>query len=170
MGFQTEAADVSYIQLLATNFILSRTKGPRGRCIQEGFLGDHSKEGAISTFTLYPWALQFSNHESIDDQFENVEIPDAISAPQLGIPVLDKKASVLRFSANCLSLCARDFTKDYNRQDYSNTFDVVTTLFFIDTAKNFLDYAKTVHKVLKRGGIWVNIGNSSNLSLAHTID
>ncbi len=32
------------------------------------------------------------------------------------------------------------------------------TCFFIDTAKNIIDYIETIHNVLKTGGVWINFG------------
>ena len=37
-------------------------------------------------------------------------------------------------------------------------WDCIVTCFFIDTAHNVLDYMQTFNKVLKVGGLWVNIG------------
>lgn len=37
-------------------------------------------------------------------------------------------------------------------------WDAVVTCFFIDTAKNIVDYLETIHKVLKTGGVWINAG------------
>ncbi|KAF8248344.1 N2227-domain-containing protein [Wilcoxina mikolae CBS 423.85] len=37
-------------------------------------------------------------------------------------------------------------------------FDVVTTLFFIDTARNIVAYLETIYTLLKPGGVWVNLG------------
>ena len=34
----------------------------------------------------------------------------------------------------------------------------VVTCFFIDTAHNVLDYLACINKILKVGGIWVNLG------------
>lgn len=35
---------------------------------------------------------------------------------------------------------------------------MVVTCFFIDTATNILSYIETIHKILKEGGTWINIG------------
>ena len=40
----------------------------------------------------------------------------------------------------------------------SNKWDCIVTCFFIDTAHNVLDYMQTFNKILKVGGLWVNIG------------
>ena len=37
-------------------------------------------------------------------------------------------------------------------------YDVVATCFFLDTAFNILEYIDTIHRVLKPGNLWVNIG------------
>ena len=37
-------------------------------------------------------------------------------------------------------------------------FDCVCTLYFIDTAYNIVDYIKGIKKVLKEGGLWINLG------------
>jgi carnosine N-methyltransferase len=37
-------------------------------------------------------------------------------------------------------------------------YDVIVTLFFIDTAKNSLDYIDNINRLLKPGGLWINLG------------
>ena len=37
-------------------------------------------------------------------------------------------------------------------------WDAVVTCFFIDTAKNIVDYLETIYKILKKGGVWINAG------------
>uniref|UniRef100_A0A0K0DP31 carnosine N-methyltransferase n=1 Tax=Angiostrongylus cantonensis TaxID=6313 RepID=A0A0K0DP31_ANGCA len=37
-------------------------------------------------------------------------------------------------------------------------FDCVVTAWFIDTAKNIIDYIETIYRILKAGGLWVNVG------------
>jgi carnosine N-methyltransferase len=51
---------------------------------------------------------------------------------------------------------AGDFTKMYN--DKPDFYDCVITCFFIDTAKNIMEYIEVIKKVLKKGGIWINFG------------
>lgn len=36
----------------------------------------------------------------------------------------------------------------------------MATCFFIDTAHNILDYVETIWKILKPGGVWINLGES----------
>ena len=37
-------------------------------------------------------------------------------------------------------------------------WDVVVTCYFIDTAHNIVEYLQMIYKILKKGGLWVNIG------------
>ena len=40
----------------------------------------------------------------------------------------------------------------------NDEFDIICTLYFIDTAQNFLDYIDCLKKILKKNGLWINIG------------
>jgi carnosine N-methyltransferase len=43
-------------------------------------------------------------------------------------------------------------------RDMSAGFDCVVTCFFMDTAKNVVSYVENIHRLLKPGGVWVNMG------------
>jgi len=49
-----------------------------------------------------------------------------------------------------------DFVESFD--DMQGAFDCVATCFFLDTAKNIVSYVETIHKILKPGGLWVNLG------------
>jgi carnosine N-methyltransferase len=158
-GFTVEATDVSYIQLLATNFILSRTNDGNGRCVENTTVADMNTEAAQSNFQVYPFATQFSNHEKMDDQFAHYQIPDEYPAKYFGeSPVLDIESGLLTFKTNRLTLSAKDFNKDFDDASSIGAYDAVATIFFVDTAKNFMEYARVVQRLLKSGGIWINVG------------
>lgn len=57
-----------------------------------------------------------------------------------------------------LNLVEGDFVTQFLPHGELKAFDVVATLFFIDTARNLVDYLETIAKVLKTGGVWVNMG------------
>ena len=63
-GYTVEGNEISYHQLIASNFILNRTSSA----------GQH---------TLYPWALQFSNHLNRAAQFQSVSVPDVHPGTEL---------------------------------------------------------------------------------------
>jgi carnosine N-methyltransferase len=39
-----------------------------------------------------------------------------------------------------------------------DSWDCVATCFFIDTANNIIEYIEMIYKILKPGGIWINLG------------
>jgi carnosine N-methyltransferase len=65
------------------------------------------------------------------------------------------------------SLVAGDFEEVYGRQQggeadpdepSAGLWDAVLTCFFIDTAKNIVNYLRIIHRILAPGGVWVNLG------------
>uniref|UniRef100_A0A4W3IV09 Carnosine N-methyltransferase n=1 Tax=Callorhinchus milii TaxID=7868 RepID=A0A4W3IV09_CALMI len=95
----------------------------------------------VNTMTLYPWIHQFSNNKRSADQIRPVYFPDV-------------NPHSLPSYAN-FSMTAGDFQEIYVEP---NTWDCVATCFFIDTAHNVVDYIDTIWKILKFGGIWINLG------------
>lgn len=55
-----------------------------------------------------------------------------------------------------------DFTKVLEAPEDEGKYDAIVTLYFIDMAKDFLAFADVVHRVLKPGGIWINLGRTSS--------
>ncbi|XP_075454488.1 carnosine N-methyltransferase isoform X2 [Ascaphus truei] len=95
----------------------------------------------INAFKLYPWIHQFSNNRRSADQIRPVYFPDV-------------NPHNLPSNAN-FSMTAGDFQEIYT--DHSS-WDCIATCFFIDTAHNVVDYIETIWKILKPGGIWINLG------------
>ncbi|XP_038058127.1 carnosine N-methyltransferase-like [Patiria miniata] len=95
----------------------------------------------VEGITIYPWAHQFSNIKSNANQTRQVTIPDI-------------SPSSLQEGAD-FSMVAGDFLEVY---DTPAQWDCVATCFFIDTAHNILDYIEKIYKILKPGGIWINLG------------
>ncbi|PKA64382.1 GDSL esterase/lipase [Apostasia shenzhenica] len=56
------------------------------------------------------------------------------------------------------SMCAGDFVEVYNDVDQEASWDAVVTCFFLDTAHNIVEYIEVIFKVLKDGGVWINLG------------
>ena len=54
------------------------------------------------------------------------------------------------------SMVAGEFVEVYSK--YSDSWNVVVTCFFLDTAHNVMEYIECIHKILKKGGIWINLG------------
>jgi SAM-dependent methyltransferase len=49
-----------------------------------------------------------------------------------------------------------DFTEVFN--DKVAHYDAVVTFFFTDTAQNVMEYYDTIARILKPGGVWINMG------------
>jgi len=92
-------------------------------------------------FSFQPLIRSFSNYLTEDQVFAKFSFPDE------NIDLTGKGKMKLTFG---------DFTQIYN--DVSDYYDCVITCFFIDTAKNIFEYVDIIHRVLKKGGIWINLG------------
>lgn len=56
--------------------------------------------------------------------------------------------------------------KEFVRVIFSDTFDSVVTVFFLDTAHNVIAYIETIYDILKPGGYWVNLGNVTSIYIS----
>ncbi|KAI8816624.1 N2227-domain-containing protein [Fimicolochytrium jonesii] len=96
--------------------------------------------------TIYPWIHSFSNHLTSHSLLTPISIPDVL--PGSIPPTAD------------FSMVAGDFTEVYGvgAEEQRGAWDVVATCFFLDTAKNVVEYVDAVSWCLGEGGVWVNLG------------
>ncbi|KAI4160027.1 MAG: hypothetical protein LQ342_006063 [Letrouitia transgressa] len=135
MGYSVEGNEISYHQLIASNWVLNHT--------------DRANQ-----FQLYPFAFEFSNVISRENQLKCVGVPDIHPAK-----ALDEASSGMRTHAfDRMNMTAADFIVFYGDAANQETFDAVATVFFIDTAPNVIRYIEVLHKCLKVGGLWTNVG------------
>ena len=106
---------------------------------------EHILNHLTTPITIHPFLFPFSNTTSVTEQLRSVTIPDVM-------PARDSEG------IHDFSFVAGDFLQVYNAGEYDNHFDLVTACFFLDTAKNIIEYLKTIRRVLKPGGLMVNIG------------
>ena len=99
----------------------------------------------VNQFTLYPYIHDFNNMMSEQDAFVEVKVPDVCPIDVLGDP---EKID--------FAMAAGEFIDVFGQQ--TKQWNCVVTCFFIDTAHNVMDYMQTINRILKVGGIWVNIG------------
>ncbi|CAM0138629.1 hypothetical protein VKS41_008360 [Umbelopsis sp. WA50703] len=96
-------------------------------------------------FTIYPFVHSFSNIRDSEQQLAPICIPDVLPS---SIPLTAD-----------FSMVAGDFIEVYgDGTKNQGQWDVVATCFFIDTAKNIIQYLEIIHKILKPGGTWINLG------------
>lgn len=56
------------------------------------------------------------------------------------------------------SMCAGEFVEVYSSEENLKAWDCVATCFFIDTAKNIIQYIRCIALTLDTGALWVNLG------------
>ena len=130
-GYTVEGNEISYHQLLASNWVLNYTRPNQ-------------------QFELYPFVLDFSNVVSREQQLKAVKIPDVHPGTEL--------VAVNNGGGERMSMTASDFLLSYGDEEQKDLFDAVATVFFIDTAPNVIKYIETIWNCLRRGGTWVNVG------------
>ncbi|KAF2247171.1 methyltransferas-like protein [Trematosphaeria pertusa] len=134
-GFSVEGNEISYHELMASALILNHTQ-------------------KVGEFKIAPFALNCSNHLSRADQFKTYDIPDIHPGSELMREVDGEKV----LAHERMSMSTGDFCVLYSQPDSRESFDVVTTVFFIDTAPNIIRYIEAVRNCLKSNGIWINLG------------
>jgi carnosine N-methyltransferase len=100
-----------------------------------------NQSNCINHFTIYPYILSSSNVIYRKDPFQEIHIPD--ECPQI--------------TNSEFSMVGGDFLQVYSK-DQGESWDSIVTCFFIDTAHNILEYIERIYILLKKGGIWINMG------------
>ncbi|KAG5888005.1 hypothetical protein JTB14_016629 [Gonioctena quinquepunctata] len=94
----------------------------------------------VDEHEVYPWIHQYCNNTQAEHQTLSVRFPDVIP-----LPTPDSK----------FSMTAGDFLEVYQHRD---EWHCVATCFFIDCAANVVEFIETIYKILKPGGLWINLG------------
>ncbi|XP_059094125.1 carnosine N-methyltransferase-like [Tigriopus californicus] len=98
----------------------------------------------VECYTIYPWIHNFTNNMSMQDMGQAVSFPDV-------------NPNEIPDEVN-FSMTAGDFLDVYSDPEYRESQDCVATCFFLDCANNILDFIELIHKILKPGGRWINLG------------
>lgn len=128
-GCDVEGNEISYHQLLASAYILNHCPTA----------GHH---------TIYPWVHAFSNHLTRSNHLRGYPVPDI------------HPATVLRESTagGNMSMSAADFLCLYGDEEHEDAYDMVASIFFLDTAPNLIRYLEAIRHCLRPGGVLVNVG------------
>ncbi|KAJ8111501.1 hypothetical protein OPT61_g5919 [Boeremia exigua] len=92
---------------------------------------------AATPATMHPFIDGLSHHATTTDLLRAVTFPNSAPNPDV-------------------LLVEGDFNTAFHTRE--GHFDVIVTHFFIDTARNLMTYFDTIHRLLKPGGKWVNLG------------
>ena len=135
LGYTVEGNELSHHQLLASSWVLNDSR-------------------QAEQFSLYPFAMSFSNCLDRTEQLRAVKIPDVHPATEAA----RQHESGPWHHLGRMSVTAADFVVHYGDKAQRDRFDAVVTVFFIDTAPNLIRYIEVVRHCLKSGGIWTNLG------------
>ncbi|KAL8702265.1 MAG: hypothetical protein Q9224_000090 [Gallowayella concinna] len=127
-GYSVEGNEISYHQLLASNWVLNHAERAKH-------------------FDLFPFVSDFSNVVSRADQLKMVKVPDVHAGTALTDGDVGNGESV----PSRMIMTAGEFTEVYNVDSKKDAFDAVATVYFIDTASNLIRYIQTVYNCLKLG-------------------
>ncbi|KAF5364762.1 hypothetical protein D9758_009349 [Tetrapyrgos nigripes] len=86
--------------------------------------------------TLYPYLTNWQYQGTAKGRFDAVRFPDVLPTS----PV---------------HLIEGDFLTEFPE---SEQYDAIVTLFFIDVSENIIDFLSNIHRLLKPGGLWINLG------------
>ncbi|XP_006455080.1 hypothetical protein AGABI2DRAFT_121027 [Agaricus bisporus var. bisporus H97] len=130
LGFACQGNEFSHYMLLISYFMLNQTT-------------------EINEHRIYPYIHSFSNASKKSDILRPVLVPDVLPS---SIP-----------SGTPFSLVAGDFEEVYGgesgpEEPQHGLWDAILTCFFIDTAKNIVNYLRMIHDKLAPGGVWINLG------------
>ncbi|ETN43496.1 uncharacterized protein HMPREF1541_02655 [Cyphellophora europaea CBS 101466] len=95
--------------------------------------------------TIHPFVESWSHARTRHELFRPISIPDASAPTYSG-------------SVNRPLLVEGDFTRLFPHSPHRGPWDAIVTLFFIDTARNLMQYLETIHGLLEEGGLWINVG------------
>jgi len=86
--------------------------------------------------TLHPFVTKWTHQLNPTSRFEPITFPDMLPNPNV------------RFVEG-------DFLMEFPK---SEVYDAIVTLFFIDVSENIINFLENIHRLLKPGGLWVNLG------------
>ncbi|XP_057461156.1 uncharacterized protein LOC130751586 [Actinidia eriantha] len=110
--------------------------------ICSSFILNHTQ--TTEEWTICPWIHSNCNSFSDNDQLRPVSVPD-IHPASAGI-------------TEGFSMCGGDFVEVYSDPNQVGVWDAIVTCFFLDTAHNIVEYIEIISRILKDGGVWINLG------------
>ncbi|CAG7921062.1 unnamed protein product [Penicillium olsonii] len=99
------------------------------------FLASRPEQNSVS---FHPYTDWWSHHATTADLKRSVTFPDQVA----------DASSVVHVEG--------DFTTVFSGS--TGQYDIIVTLFFIDTARNLVSYIENIHRLLRPGGRWINLG------------
>lgn len=98
---------------------------------------------SLHQHTPQPFVTKWTHQANPSSRYSAVTVPD-------------------HWPNKAVKLVEGDFLEMFPRDGES---DAVVTLFFIDISKNVIDFPSNIHRLLKPGGVWINLGRTLLSSL-----
>ncbi|KII91865.1 hypothetical protein PLICRDRAFT_682358 [Plicaturopsis crispa FD-325 SS-3] len=99
----------------------------------------------IDKYKIYPYAHSFSNVPSREAMLRPISIPDVLP-------------SALPPGSDFSLIYGAEEGDGSEHEPQAGQWDAILTCFFIDTAKNIVNYLRILHRILAPGGVWINLG------------
>ncbi|KGO49651.1 hypothetical protein PEX1_096760 [Penicillium expansum] len=91
---------------------------------------------SLHQHTLQPFVTKWTHQANPSSRYSALTVPD-------------------HWPNKAVKLVEGDFLEKFPRD---GEFDAVVTLFFIDISNNVVDFLSNIHRLLKPGGVWINLG------------
>lgn len=143
MGYSVQGNEFSMYMLLASDFILNNG----------GSICNPERPLRLS-----PWLLESRNVHASTDPLRTAKIPDVDPATILMPPVEDKEPMESSRPVPEFSMAAGDFASIYDHGQEVGQWDCVASCFFLDATPNMVETLQVIYKMLKPGGLLVNLG------------
>ncbi|PLN76826.1 methyltransferase-like protein [Aspergillus taichungensis] len=91
---------------------------------------------SLHQHTLQPFVTKWAHQANPSSRYSPLTVPD-------------------HWPNKAVQLIEGDFLEVFPRD---GEFDAVVTLFFIDMSDNVIDFLSNIHRLLKPGGVWINLG------------
>jgi carnosine N-methyltransferase len=108
-----------------------------GSILTYNLLTNHTT--SLHQHTLQPFVTKWTHQAKPTSRYTSLTVPD-------------------HWPNKAVKLVEGDFMERFPED---GQFDAVVTLFFIDMSNNVVDFLSNIHRLLKPGGVWINLGRKS---------
>ncbi|KAH5247460.1 hypothetical protein HBI71_178070 [Parastagonospora nodorum] len=91
---------------------------------------------SLQEHTLQPFITKWTHQANPSSRYSTLTVPD-------------------HWPNKTVKLVEGDFLEMFPQD---GEFDAIVTLFFIDIGENVIDFLSNIHRLLKTGGVWINLG------------
>ena len=150
LGHEVQGNDFSTYMLLASDFILNN--GGQIKPVER-------------PVNISPYLLESRNSHSFDDRTRSIQLPDVDPAQMIHdcFGLFEDSGENQRRQSPWspppdFSVAAGDFVGIYSHPKEAAVWDCVASCFFLDACPNLIETLQVVYRMLKPGGLLINLG------------